>query len=67
MIRYAFDWVDAFSARAFGGNACVVVHGADDISVRDRCALVKETSLSECAFVVASDKADFGARYYLAD
>jgi PhzF family phenazine biosynthesis protein len=67
LTRYAFDWVDAFAIYAFGGNACVVVHGADDIGVDDRLALVKETSLSECAFVVASDKADFGARYYLAD
>jgi PhzF family phenazine biosynthesis protein len=67
LTRYAFDWVDAFSTRAFGGNACMVVHGADDISVKDRLALVNETSLSECAFVVDSDKADFGARYYLAE
>lgn len=67
MTAYAFDWVDAFSTRAFGGNACMVVHGADDIAVRDRLALVNETSLSECAFVVDSDRADFGARYYLAD
>ncbi len=29
-------------------------------------ALVRETSLSECAYLVASDAADFGARYYLA-
>jgi PhzF family phenazine biosynthesis protein len=27
---------------------------------------VRETSLSECAYLVGSDKADFGARYYLA-
>lgn len=67
MTGYAFDWVDAFTTRAFGGNGCVVVHGADDIEVADRLALVNETSLSECAFVVRSDKADFGARYYLAD
>ena len=67
MTRYACDWVDAFSTRPFGGNACVVVHGADDLGVADRLALVNETSLSECAYVVASDKADFGARYYLAD
>ena len=64
---YAFDWVDAFTDQTFGGNGCVVVHGADDISVADRTALVRETSLSECAYVVASDKADFGARYYLAE
>ncbi len=27
---------------------------------------MRETSLSECAYVVPSDRADFGARYYLA-
>ncbi len=64
---YAFDWVDAFSDRPFSGNACVVVHGAADISVADRLALVRETSLAECAYLVGSDVADFGARYYLAD
>lgn len=67
MRRYQFDWVDAFTTRAFGGNACVVVHGADGLDVKDRLSLVRETSLSECAYVVASDKADFGARYYLTD
>jgi len=64
---YGFDWVDAFTSTPFGGNACVVVHGADALSVYDRLALVRETSLSECAYLVTSDKADFGARYYLAD
>lgn len=67
MTRYAFDWVDAFTDRAFGGNGCVVVHGAEGLGHDDRLALVRETSLSECAYVVGSDKADFGARYYLAD
>ena len=33
----------------------------------DRLALVRETSLAECAYLVPSDHADFGARYYLAD
>lgn len=65
-MAYSFDWVDAFTDRPFGGNGCVVVHGADDISLQDRMALVRETSLSECAYLVASDMADFGARYYLA-
>ncbi|MGR3292126.1 MAG: PhzF family phenazine biosynthesis protein [Paracoccaceae bacterium] len=63
---YSFDWVDAFSDRPFAGNACVVVHGAEDISTEDRMRLVRETSLSECAYLVPSAKADFGARYYLA-
>ncbi|MBV1903885.1 MAG: PhzF family phenazine biosynthesis protein [Marinosulfonomonas sp.] len=65
-MSYAFDWVDAFSDTVFGGNGCVVVHGADGLSLDDRMALVRETSLSECAYIVTSDKADFGARYYLA-
>ncbi|OWU84114.1 phenazine biosynthesis protein PhzF [Oceanicola sp. 22II-s10i] len=67
MKTYDCDWVDAFTDRPFGGNPCVVVHGADDISVQNRIALVRETRLSECAYVVASDRADFGARYYLPD
>ena len=67
MAVYEFDWVDAFTETPFGGNACVVVHGADGMSVEDRLRLVRETSLSECAYLVASDQADFGARYYLPD
>lgn len=66
MPDYAFDWVDAFTDRPFGGNACAVVHGADDLSVENRLALVNETSLSECAYLQHSDVADFGARYYVA-
>ncbi|WP_421701155.1 PhzF family phenazine biosynthesis protein [Aliiroseovarius sp.] len=66
-MAYEFDWVDAFTSSPFGGNGCVVVHGAADLSIDDRLALVRETSLSECAYLVGSDKADFGARYYVAD
>ena len=61
------DWVDAFTDTPFGGNGCVVVHDAGDISLEDRMRLVRETSLAECAYLVGSDKADFGVRYYLAD
>lgn len=64
---YSFDWVDAFADVPFGGNGCVVVHEADALTIDQRTALVRETSLSECAYMVASDIADFGARYYLAD
>ena len=62
-----FDWVDAFSTGPFGGNGCVVVHDAKEVSIPDRLKLVKETSLSECAFLIGSDIADFGVRYYLAE
>jgi PhzF family phenazine biosynthesis protein len=65
-MKYDFDWVDAFTTRPFGGNACVVVHGAADLSLEQRLALVNETSLSECAYLVSSDVADFGVRYYVA-
>ncbi|WP_457645855.1 PhzF family phenazine biosynthesis protein [Profundibacter sp.] len=65
-MTYTFDWVDAFTSRPFGGNACVVVHGADDLCFEQRLALVKETSLSECAYLVGSTVADFGVRYYVA-
>ncbi|MEM7057764.1 MAG: PhzF family phenazine biosynthesis protein [Pseudomonadota bacterium] len=67
MPTYDFDWIDAFTENRFGGNACVVVHNAADVSVEARTALVRETSLSECAYLVGSDVADFGARYYLAE
>lgn len=67
MSDYAFDWVDAFASQPFGGNGCVVVHDAGDISLGDRLALVRETSLAECAYLVGSEIADFGVRYYLAD
>ncbi|MEM7438301.1 MAG: PhzF family phenazine biosynthesis protein [Pseudomonadota bacterium] len=67
MTAYEFDWVDAFTTEAFGGNGCVVVHDAEDISIDDRMRLVRETSLAECAYVVPSSVADFGVRYYLAD
>ena len=59
-------WVDAFTDRAFGGNPCAVVFDADDVPVETRVALTRETRLSECAFLVRSDNADFGARYYVA-
>ncbi|MHA3913541.1 PhzF family phenazine biosynthesis protein [Halovulum sp. GXIMD14793] len=66
-MTYDVDWVDAFTDQPFGGNGCAVVYDADELGIKDRLALVRETKLSECAFLVRSDKADFGARYYLAD
>lgn len=61
-----FYWVDAFTGQTLAGNPCAVVFDADDLDVESRLAFTRETRLSECAFVVASDEADFGARYYLA-
>jgi len=63
---YRFMWVDAFTTAPMSGNACAVVFGADDIPADTRIRLVRETSLSECAYLQRSEKADFGARYYTA-
>lgn len=59
-------WVDAFTDRALGGNPCAVVFDAAGLDVERRIAFTRETRLSECAFLVGSDRADFGARYYTA-
>lgn len=60
-----FMWIDAFTETRYGGNPCAVIFDADEISVEDRIAYTRETGLVECAFLQASDKADFGARYYM--
>lgn len=59
-------WADAFTTQRFAGNPCAVVFDAADVPVETRLAFTRETRLSECSFIVGSDKADFGARYYLA-
>ncbi|MEM6676480.1 MAG: PhzF family phenazine biosynthesis isomerase [Pseudomonadota bacterium] len=59
-------WADAFTTQVFGGNPCAVVFDADDVPVETRIAVTRETRLSECSFIVRSEIADFGARYYLA-
>ncbi|APX15395.1 phenazine biosynthesis protein PhzF [Phaeobacter inhibens] len=65
-MRYDFDWVDAFSARAFGGNGCAVVHGGAELSDETCMAYVSETSLVECTFTGPSEVADVRVRYFLA-
>lgn len=66
MSRYDFDWVDAFSDRAFGGNGCAVVHGGAHFPVDICTAYVRETSLVECTFTGPSEVADLQVRYFLA-
>lgn len=63
---YDFDWVDAFSDRAFGGNGCAVVHDGAELSEGVCKAYVRETSLVECTFTGPSDVADIRVRYFLA-
>ncbi|CUH89311.1 putative isomerase YddE [Phaeobacter sp. CECT 5382] len=64
--RFEFDWVDAFSDRAFGGNGCAVVHAAAHLPEAVCTAYVRETSLVECTFTGPSEIADIKVRYFLA-
>jgi PhzF family phenazine biosynthesis protein len=65
-MSFDFDWVDAFTDQAFGGNGCAVVHGGAGLSVETCTAYVRETSLVECTFTGPSDVADVRVRYFLA-
>jgi trans-2,3-dihydro-3-hydroxyanthranilate isomerase len=56
--------VDAFTERPLAGNPCAIVFDADDLSDAERLAIAREMNLSETAFVVRSEVADFGARYF---
>lgn len=64
MGRHPFFHVDAFSAQPLGGNPCAVVLDADGLDEATLQAIARDMNLSETAFVVASERADFGARYF---
>jgi len=66
MPEFPFDWVDAFTDRAFGGNGCAVVHGGAHLPEAVACAYVRETSLVECTFTGPSQVTDIRVRYFLA-
>ncbi len=64
-MKYQFDWVDAFTDKAFGGNGCAVVHDAGNIDAETCMAFTKETGLVECTFLEPSAVADIKIRYFL--
>ena len=66
MAWFEFDWVDAFTDSAFGGNGCAVVHQGAGLDSETAMAFVRETSLVECTFTGPSDIADLRVRYFLA-
>ncbi|MEO0939080.1 MAG: PhzF family phenazine biosynthesis protein [Pseudomonadota bacterium] len=66
-MTFDFDWVDAFTGVAFGGNGCAVVHEGGDVPEAVACAFVRETSLVECTFTGPSQAAEVRVRYFLAD
>lgn len=56
--------VDAFTTQPLRGNPCAIVFDADDLSTETMQAIARENNLSETAFVLQSDVADVGARYF---
>lgn len=64
MPTFPFMQVDAFTDRPLTGNPCAIVFNADSLSNENMLAIAREMNLSETAFVVRSQVADFGARYF---
>lgn len=64
MTKFPFMQVDAFTTQALGGNPCAVVFDADALDDAKMLAIAKEMNLSETAFIMASDKADFRFRFF---
>ena len=64
MKTYPFMQVDAFTERPLAGNPCAIFFDADDLSPEMMLSIAKEMNLSESAFVMASEIADFRARYF---
>ena len=61
---HPFAQVDAFTTQPLQGNPCAIVFDADDLSAEKMQAIALEMNLSETAFVLRSQVADFGARYF---
>jgi trans-2,3-dihydro-3-hydroxyanthranilate isomerase len=64
MATYPFMQVDAFTTRPLSGNPCAIVFEADDLSESQMLAIAREMNLSETAFVMRSQVADWRVRYF---
>jgi trans-2,3-dihydro-3-hydroxyanthranilate isomerase len=62
--KFPFLQVDAFADRPLAGNPCAVVLDADALDAPTMQAIARENNLSETAFVLRSQVADFRARYF---
>lgn len=61
---YSFMQVDAFTDKPLGGNPCAILFDADSLDEASMLAIAREMNLSETSYVINSEKADFGARYF---
>lgn len=64
MHTYSLFQIDAFTTHPLQGNPCAVVFDADPLDADTMLAVAREMNLSETAFVMRSEKADFRARYF---
>jgi trans-2,3-dihydro-3-hydroxyanthranilate isomerase len=64
MADLTYHVVDVFTDRAFAGNPLAVVLDADDLSTEQLQALAREFNLSETAFPVRDDEADYRLRIF---
>ena len=64
MNKFDLWQIDAFTTTRLSGNPCAVVFDADSLATEMMQSIAREMNLSETAFVIQSDKADFGARYF---
>lgn len=64
MRKYKIKQVDAFTDRAFGGNPAGVVPEAEGLSKEEMQNIASEMNLSETAFILPSNKADFTIRWF---
>ena len=59
-----FLQIDAFADQPLGGNPCAVFLDCDRLSAAQMLAIAVEMNLAESSFVISSERADFGARYF---
>ena len=64
MRSYRIVYVDAFTDTPLTGNPCAVLPDARGLTDAEMQAIAAETNLSETAFVLPSERADFRARYF---
>lgn len=66
MPTLAYHVVDVFTDRTYAGNPLAVVLDADDLSTAQLQAVAREFNLSETAFPLPSEQADYRVRIFTA-
>jgi len=64
MRKYKIKQVDAFTDRVFGGNPAGVVPEAEGLSEEEMQNIALEMNLSDTAFILPSDIADFTIKWF---